>query len=332
MSDSQMSGQGAPVLSIDRLRLSYKTRRGIVRAVEEATLAVGDGEAVALVGESGSGKSSVARAALGLLPEGIGRIDEGRIAIAGRDVTRLAQRDWERLRGHPVAMVFQDPLSFLNPVMRIGRQIEESVTRHDLAADRSARVAELLRLVKLPEAASRSYPHELSGGMRQRALLAIALGCRSSLLIADEPTTALDVTTQAEILELLRELQRKLGMALLLISHDLGVVSSACDKVYIMYAGRTVEWGPTRAVFARPLHPYAASLLEAGKSIRDAQGRFVTIEGEVPNLSELGAGCPFAPRCPNKLARCEQEMPPARSLPGDPARAARCWALEGVTS
>jgi len=229
-------------------------------------------------------------------------------------------------------MVFQDPLSFLNPVMRIGRQIEESVARHDPAADRGARVAELLRLVKLPEAASRSYPHELSGGMRQRALLAIALGCRPSLLIADEPTTALDVTTQAEILELLRELQMTLGMALLLISHDLGVVSSACDKVYIMYAGRTVEWGPTRAVFARPLHPYTARLLEAGKSIRNAQGRFVTIEGEVPDLSELGAGCPFAPRCPSRLSRCDQEMPPARTLPGDAARAARCWALEGVAS
>jgi oligopeptide/dipeptide ABC transporter ATP-binding protein len=325
-----MSETRHPILAIDRLRLSYKTRRGIVRAVEEATLAVGEGEAVALVGESGSGKSSVARAALGLLPEGIGRIDEGGIAIGGRDVTSLAQRDWEKLRGHPVAMVFQDPLSFLNPVMRIGRQIEESVARHDPSADRTARVAELLRLVKLPEAAARSYPHELSGGMRQRALLAIALGCRPSLLIADEPTTALDVTTQAEILELLRELQRKLGMALLLISHDLGVVSSACDKVYIMYGGRTVEWGPTRAVFARPLHPYAASLLEAGKSVRNADGRFVTIEGEVPNLSELGAGCPFAPRCPSRLARCDTEMPPARSLSGDPARAARCWALEGV--
>jgi oligopeptide/dipeptide ABC transporter ATP-binding protein len=214
--------------------------------------------------------------------------------------------------------------------MRIGCQIEESVRRHDRSAAPAARVAELLRLVKLPEAASRAYPHELSGGMRQRALLAIALGCRPSLLIADEPTTALDVTTQAEILELLRELQRKLGMALLLISHDLGVVSSACDKVYIMYAGRTVEWGPTASVFARPLHPYAASLLQAGKSIRTADGRFVTIEGEVPNLTELGAGCPFAPRCPSKLTRCEAEMPPARSPLGDPARAARCWAQEGV--
>ena len=323
-----MSDTRPPVLAIDRLRLSYRTRRGIVRAVEEATLAVGEGEAIGLVGESGSGKSSVARAALGLLPEGVGSIDGGAIAIRGRDVTTLAERDWEDLRGNPVAMVFQDPLSFLNPVMRIGRQIAESVARHDRSADPGDRVAELLGLVKLPPAASRSYPHELSGGMRQRALLAIALGCRPGLLIADEPTTALDVTTQAEILELLRELQRKLGMALLLISHDLGVVSAACDKVYLMYAGRTVEWGPTGDVFARPLHPYAASLLEAGKSIRRADGSFVTIEGEVPDIGTLGAGCPFAPRCPITRPRCTAEMPPPYGLPSDPAHAARCWAIE----
>ena len=323
-----MSDARPPILAIDRLRLSYRTRRGVVRAVEEATLAVGEGEAVGLVGESGSGKSSLARAALGLLPEGIGRIDDGRIVIRGRDVTALAQRDWEEMRGDPVAMVFQDPLSFLNPVMRVGRQIAESVARHDRSSRPGDRVAELLRLVRLSPAAAGAYPHELSGGMRQRALLAIALGCRPGLLIADEPTTALDVTTQAEILELLRELQRQLGMALLLISHDLGVVSAACDKVYIMYAGRTVEWGATRDVFARPLHPYSASLLQAGKAIRDEAGRFVTIEGEVPSLGELGAGCPFAPRCPKSLPRCAIEMPPPVSLPSHPAQSARCWALE----
>jgi oligopeptide/dipeptide ABC transporter ATP-binding protein len=323
-----MRKEQPPILSMEGIRLTYTTRRGAVRAVEDATLRVGEGEAIGLVGESGSGKSSLARAALGLLPEGIGLIDRGKIAIRGRDVTRLSQRDWEQLRGHPVAMVFQDPLSYLNPVMRIGRQIAESVSRHDPSETLANRIDELVRLVKLPSSAIHAYPHELSGGMRQRALLAIALGCRPGLLIADEPTTALDVTTQAEILELLRELQHKLGMALLLISHDLGVVSTACDKVYIMYAGRTVEWGKTRDIFARPLHPYSIRLLQAGKAIRNAEGRFVTIEGELLGLGDLGVGCPFVQRCPLALERCATEMPPARAFPSAPTQFARCWALD----
>ncbi|MEJ1974960.1 MAG: ABC transporter ATP-binding protein [Acetobacteraceae bacterium] len=315
----------SPLLGIDRLRLSYATGRGIVTAVEEATLTVQEGEAVGLVGESGSGKSSLARAVLGLLPRGVGRIERGSITVRGRDITRLSPREWERFRGNPVAMVFQDPLSSLNPVMRVGTQIAESVTRHERTAAPAARVAELLRLVHLPPACARAYPHELSGGMRQRALLAVALGCRPALLIADEPTTALDVTTQAEILSLLRELRTELGMALLLISHDLGVVSAACDRVAIMYAGRTVEWGATPDVFGQPAHPYAASLLQAGRALRDAAGRFVTIEGElVAGLADR-PGCPFAPRCPAALPRCEREMPPR--LAAGPGHDACCWLL-----
>ena len=316
------------LLAVDRLRLVYDGAHGSTVAVEEATLSVGEGEAVGLVGESGSGKSSLARALLGLLPRGVGRITNGTIKIAGRDVTRLSRHEWETLRGRPMAMVFQDPLSSLNPVMRIGTQIGESVRRHERGIDVVGRVGELLDLVRLPAAVAGSYPHERSGGMRQRALLAIALGCRPALLIADEPTTALDVTTQAEILALLRELRGKLGMALLLISHDLGVVADACDRVVVMYAGRTVEWGSTADVFARPGHPYATALLAAGLVERNAQGLFVTVEGEVGSAG--GAGCPFAPRCPEVMPRCRTDMPPAFPA-GGADHAARCWLLESRT-
>ncbi|HMA06523.1 MAG TPA: ABC transporter ATP-binding protein [Ramlibacter sp.] len=269
------------LLQMDALRIDYRSRSGSVSAVQDLSIEIREGESVALVGESGSGKSTVARAALGLLPERVARIESGRILIEGTDVTRYTQAQWEQLRGHPVAMVFQDPLSFLNPVMRVGRQIAESVRRHDPAvADVTARVAELLDLVRLPASCIRSYPHELSGGMRQRVLLAIALGCRPKLLIADEPTTALDVTTQAEILALLRDLRQRLGMAMLLISHDLGVVWEECERVYVMFRSRIVESGPTREVFANPAHAYTAGLIKAAKAARNSDGRFETIEGE----------------------------------------------------
>jgi ABC-type dipeptide/oligopeptide/nickel transport system ATPase component len=269
------------LLETRALRIVYRTRGGAVVAVQDASIVVREGESVALVGESGSGKSTLARAALGLLPERIASIESGHILVEGRDVTTSTQPQWEQLRGHPVAMVFQDPLSYLNPVMRVGRQIAESVHRHDPATkDVTARVAELLGLVRLPPGTERSYPHQLSGGMRQRVLLAIALGCRPKLLIADEPTTALDVTTQAEILLLLRDLRQRLGMAMLLISHDLGVVWEECERVYVMFRSRIVESGSTRDVFSNPSHGYTVGLIKAAKAARNSEGRFETIEGE----------------------------------------------------
>lgn len=269
------------LLRTDQLQIAYRTRDAVSVAVREASIFVGKGESVALVGESGSGKSTFARAMLGLLPEKVGRIESGRILIEGRDVTAYTPRQWEGLRGHPIAMVFQDPLSFLNPVKRVGKQIAESVRRHDASVKRmDDRVAELLELVRLPASCAKSYPHELSGGMRQRVLLAIALGCRPKLLIADEPTTALDVTTQAEILDLLRDLRQRLGMAMLLISHDLGVVWEECQRVYVMFRSRIVESGDTRTVFSTPTHPYTAGLIKAAKAARNSEGRFETIEGE----------------------------------------------------
>ena len=279
---------------------------------------------VGLVGESGSGKSTLARAVLGLNPERRSRIEAGRILIADRDVTRLSQAEWEGERGHPVAMVFQDPLSFLNPIMRIGRQIAESVERHTPERPLTERVRELLELVKLPSSLARAYPHELSGGMRQRALLAVALACEPRLLIADEPTTALDVTTQAEILALLRDLRVRLGMAMLLITHDLGIVASACERLYVIYAGRVLEWGRTRDVFAEPAHPYTVGLFHA-RADRDAQGRFTMIGGEPPDLGELAQGCPFAPRCPKAMAECVRSMPDPTMLRGCASHAVRCW-------
>jgi ABC-type dipeptide/oligopeptide/nickel transport system ATPase component len=278
------------LLQAQGLTITYRTRNGSVTAVSDCSLEVRQGESVALVGESGSGKSTVARAALGLLPARIARITAGRLLIDGRDMASATEKEWEQRRGHPVAMVFQDPLSYLNPVMRVGRQIAESVRRHD-AGVRSAkevdtRVAELLDLVRLRESVIRSHPHELSGGMRQRVLLAIALGCRPKLLIADEPTTALDVTTQAEILTLLRDLRQRLGMAMLLISHDLGVVWEECERVYVMFRSRIVESGATAEVFTQPSHPYTSGLILAAKAARNSEGRFATIEGEFSTSSD----------------------------------------------
>jgi ABC-type dipeptide/oligopeptide/nickel transport system ATPase component len=277
----KLAFQAAPLLQAQGLTITYRSRNGKVTAANEVTLEVREGESVALVGESGSGKSTVARAALGLLPPRIAHIEAGRLLIESRDMATATEKEWERMRGHPAAMVFQDPLSYLNPVMRVGKQIAESVRRHDPGARSvDARVAELLELVRLRESVIRSYPHELSGGMRQRALLAIALGCRPKLLIADEPTTALDVTTQAEILALLRDLRQRLGMAMLLISHDLGVVWEECERVYVMFRSRIVEEGSTREVFTQPVHPYTAGLIQAARAARNSEGRFATIEGQ----------------------------------------------------
>ena len=277
-----------PLLQTDAVTIAYRSHGARVVAAQDVSIVVRAGESVALVGESGSGKTTVARALLGLLPERIASIESGRILIEGKDVAASTEAQWEHLRGHPIAMVFQDPLSYLNPVMRVGRQIAESVRRHERSAgDVPARVAELLELVRLPVAAVRSYPHELSGGMRQRVLLAIALGCRPRLLVADEPTTALDVTTQAEIFALLRDLRQRLGMAMLLISHDLGVVRNECERVYVMFRSRIVESGATREVFARPRHGYTAGLIKAAKASRNSEGRFETIEGEFSTSTSL---------------------------------------------
>jgi len=263
----------------------------------------------------------------GLLPPRNSRIRSGQIAIAGRDVTHADERDWRRVRGNPIAMVFQDSLSFLNPIMRVSTQIAEAVQLHDPSVDVRRRLDELADLVKLPRSVLRAYPFELSGGMRQRVCIAIALGCRPRLLVADEPTTALDVTTQAEILALINELRRSQHMALLLISHDLGVVRELCDRVFVMYAGTMIEWGETGKLFARPQHPYVIGLLSAARTVIGSDGRFATIEGQVPDLRNQLPGCPFAPRCPHRMEVCDRAMPPAFQPPEGGGHRAKCWLM-----
>jgi oligopeptide/dipeptide ABC transporter ATP-binding protein len=313
-----------PLLQVDALQVTYGPRDHLVHAVCDATLTVQQGESIGIAGESGCGKSTLARALLGLLPERVGRIAGGRIRIAGQDVTGFREAQWTALRGHPVAMVFQDPLSFLNPVVRAGSQIAESVRQHDPNVAIAPRCRELLELVKLPETVLRQYPHELSGGMRQRVMLAIALGCRPRLLIADEPTTALDVTTQAEIMALLGSLRNQLAMALLVVSHDLGLLRWHCDRIYIMYAGRTIEWGDTATIIDRPAHPYTRGLIAASRLQRGPDGRFGALRGELPAHEQL-VGCPFAPRCGEAQSICREQMPDTTSI--TPDHQAKCWQL-----
>ena len=316
-----------PIVEVSDLRFSYLRGGAVVSALRGVSLHVDPGEAVGLVGESGSGKSTLARVLLGLTHPRLSRIEGGRVVIDGQDVTGFGVPQWEALRGHPVAMMFQDPLTYLNPVMTVGRQIAESVRLHDRGADVDARVLELLGLVRLPESVAKSYAHELSGGMRQRALLAVALGCRPRVLVADEPTTALDVTTQTEIMALLADLRQRLGMAMLLISHDLGLVAAACTRIYVMYAGRTVEWGATAGVFNASAHPYTAGLLQSARVARNAAGRFETIGGDVPNLAHPIEGCPFRPRCALAFEPCVR-MPDPVAVPGEREHAVRCWHFE----
>ncbi len=318
------------IAEIHDLRIDYRIGKAAIHAVQGASLQVADGEAVAIVGESGSGKSTVARALLGLLNPRMTRITGGRILIDSQDVTNFSPREWEAMRGGPAAMVFQDPLTYLNPVMTVGAQILESIRLHDRAAAAGPRLGELLDLVNLPRHVARSYPDELSGGMRQRALLAVALGCRPRLLIADEPTTALDVTTQAQIMQLLGDLQKSTGMALLLISHDLDLVASACERIYVMYAGRAIEWGRAAEVFEAPSHPYTRGLLAAAEGRRQPDGTFITIPGEPPDLRLDLPGCPFQPRCRDSMAGC-QSMPAAVAV-GSASHMVRCVAVQaGMT-
>ncbi len=311
-----------PLLQVDALQVTYGPRDRLVHAVRNATLAVEEGQSIGIAGESGCGKSTLARTLLGLLPERVARIAGGRIHIAGQDVTGFREAEWIALRGHPVAMVFQDPQSFLNPVVRVGAQIAESVRQHDPNVAVAPRCRELLELVRLPETVLRQYPHELSGGMRQRAMLAIALGCRPRLLVADEPTTALDATTQAEIMALLGTLRQQLNMALLVVSHDLGLLRWHCDRLYIMYAGCTIEWGATASVIDRPAHPYTRGLIAASRLQRGSDGRFGALRGEVPAL-EQRAGCPFAPRCGEAQAVCREQMPDTTTITQE--HHAKCW-------
>jgi len=306
---------GTPLLSVRDLHVEFAGRGRVVRAVRGLSYDIGPGETIGLVGESGSGKSVSALSLLGLLPKHVGKVTAGSAVFQGQDLLHLPEDKLRRIRGARIAMIFQDPLSSLNPVLTIGRQITEAIETHRGVSIREARkrAVALLDLVGIPAAASRinDYPHQFSGGMRQRAMIAMALSCEPSLLVADEPTTALDVTIQAQILELLRRLRTELGMAVLLITHDLGVVAGFADRLAVMYAGRLVELGPAETILADPAHPYTIGLLRSLPRLdRPRQAALTPIEGSPPDLASSLDGCPFAPRCAWRLDRGWTDAPP----------------------
>jgi len=305
-----------PLLVIDDLKTHFYTRDGVVRAVDGVSYSVNAGETLAVVGESGCGKSVTSLSILRLIPQPPGRIS-GSIRFQGRELLGLPDAEMRRIRGNEISMIFQEPMTSLNPVLTIGRQIGETLRLHQgLDAEQATqRAIEMLRLVHIPEAPRRvtQYPHELSGGMRQRVMIAMALACNPKLLIADEPTTALDVTIQAQILDLMRELKQKTGAAIILITHDLGVVAEMAQRVVVMYAGRKVEEASVEQLFARPLHPYTRGLMNSvpklGSTLVGGAQRLTEIPGLVPALNKPIEGCAFAPRCALANERCRREVP-----------------------
>jgi oligopeptide/dipeptide ABC transporter ATP-binding protein len=303
-----------PILELDDLQIEFSTRAGALRAVDGVSLSIAPGETLGLVGESGSGKSVTARAIMRLVATPPGRYAGGRILFEERDLLALSEGDMQKMRGSQISMVFQDPMTFLNPVYTAGEQVAEAIRTHQGAsrAEAKAQTIELFRTVGIPNAEDRfsAYPHELSGGLRQRVMISMALSSRPKLLIADEPTTALDVTIQAQILDLLRNLQQEFGMSILLITHDLGVVAEMCDKVAVMYAGRIVEEASIEPLFDNPGHPYTNGLLEAIPNAGRDGAPFRPIPGSPPDLGDLPAGCRFAPRCRYRQEICLTTAPP----------------------
>ena len=306
-----------PLLEIKSLRVTFHTEDGILKAVDDVSLQIKEGETLGLVGESGCGKSVTAFSILQLLPAPPARYAGGEINFRGENLIAKNEKGLRRVRGNRISMIFQEPMSSLNPIMTIGKQITETIIEHQRKNRREARelAIDMLRRVKVPAPEIRfdEYPHQLSGGMKQRAMIAMALVCKPELLIADEPTTALDVTIQAQILELLRELQREFDMAVLLITHDLGVVAETCDHVAVMYAGKIVEQATVNQLFERPLHPYTHGLFRSLPSLSEKKDALEAIPGTVPNPLDFPSGCRFRTRCPLAQELCKEE-PPLREL------------------
>ncbi|MDQ6640466.1 MAG: ABC transporter ATP-binding protein [Pseudomonadota bacterium] len=323
----------APLLEVDDLHVGFETLAGTVRAVDGVSWRLEDGATLGLVGESGCGKSVTALSILRLLAVPPARL-AGKVRFRGTDLLPLSEKSMRRIRGDRISMIFQEPMTSLNPVLTIGRQIAETVVLHQKVGMREAlaRSVEMLRLVQIAEPERRigEYPHQLSGGMRQRVMIGLALACNPDVLIADEPTTALDVTIQAQILELLRGLQERLGMGIVLITHDLGVVAETCDRVVVMYAGKKVEEAATVDLFEQPLHPYTRALMASMPSLNTNAARLAEIPGLVPSPRELGRGCAFAPRCPLAMARCRAEAPALEAHGRDHVVA--CFAAQRVAA
>ena len=323
-----------PLLTVDGLRTYFDLRHGVVKAVDGVSFSLAPHETLAIVGESGCGKSITALSLMRLVPDPPGRIAGGSVKLAGTDLLTLDEETMRGVRGKDMAMIFQEPMTSLNPVLTIGSQIAEVVLLHEKVNRAQAweKAIEMLRITRIPEPEQRAkeYPHQLSGGMRQRAMIAMALACNPKVLIADEPTTALDVTIQAQILDLILDLQRKLGTAVILITHDLGVVAETAQRVIVMYAGRKVEEAPVEELFARPQHPYTHGLMASiprltlmrGEAARNTE-RLQEIPGMVPALTNLPAGCVFAPRCAHAVERCRQSYPDYEEK--RPRHWASCW-------
>jgi oligopeptide/dipeptide ABC transporter ATP-binding protein len=324
-----------PLLSVRNLRTVFGTMQGEVTAVDDVSFDVAPGEVLGIVGESGSGKSVTALSIMGLLPQPPGRVAGGEILFEGRDLLKIPNRELRDLRGSAIGMIFQEPMTSLNPVFTIGDQISETIRVHARIGAKAARdrAIEMLNKVGIPSPQRRvdDYPHQLSGGMRQRVMIAMALSCSPKLLLADEPTTALDVTIQAQILDLLRDLQQEFGMAIVIITHNMGVIAEFADRVAVMYAGRIAEVAPVERIFDAPTHPYTVGLLSSTPDLLADVPRLRTIPGTLPSLYELPPGCRFAPRCSRRIEACDQGRPALVSL--DTAHSAACIrAGEGAAS
>lgn len=316
-----------PLLEIENLKMTFDTEDGRVTALDGVSLCVHAGETVALVGESGCGKSVTSLSVLRLIPCPPGRIEEGSIRFEGEDLLRKSERQMREIRGRDITMIFQEPMTSLNPVFTCGSQLMEAVGQHQrlTKAQAKEKVVEMLRLVgiPLPEQRFDEYPHQMSGGMRQRVMIGMALCCAPKLLIADEPTTALDVTIQAQILDLLIKLRKKMGMAILLITHDMGVVAEMAERVVVMYAGKVIEEAPARELFRAPAHPYTQGLLDSIPRLDVKEDELKTIPGNVPSLGSMPSGCRFHPRCPHARALCAERVPGLREIGG--GRKTACW-------
>ena len=325
-----MSDAAQPLLSVDNLRVEFPTRRGTLVAVHDVSFTIAPGEVLGVVGESGAGKSLTGAAIIGLI-DPPGRIAGGRIALAGRRIDALPYDEMRRIRGREIGAIFQDPLTSLNPLYTIGRQLTETIRTHLPVSESEARAQAigLLEEVGIPAAGRRldNYPHQFSGGMRQRVVIALALAGKPKLIVADEPTTALDVSIQAQIIQLIKRLCRDHGTAVMLVTHDMGVIAETADRVAVMYAGRIVEIGVVADVINRPQHPYTVGLMGSIPRIRDERARLTQIDGAMPRLTAIPPGCPFHPRCPHAFARCMRERP---ELMAAGASVAACWLHDPV--
>ena len=323
-----------PLLQVEALRVEFNTRDGVARVIDDLDIALNSGEILGIVGESGCGKSMTALSIMGLVPSPPGRITSGTIRLADENLLEASEQRMRQVRGNDISMIFQEPMTSLNPVFSIGDQIAETVMLHEKRRRQDAWdwAVEMLEAVGIPDAEQRAseYPHQMSGGMRQRVMIAMALACQPQVLIADEPTTALDVTVQAQIFDLLKELRERTGAAIILITHDMGAIAEMTERVVVMYAGRKVEDGPVDEILAAPRHPYTSGLIACVPHISldptSERPLLAEIPGIVPSLTQIGNGCPFAPRCAQAMDKCRQDMPPRRRVSA--RHSVACWLVE----